>query len=431
MMRLAASASLGGASSSSTAATVLCLAAQTDGSTISQPTSNLLAAATSDRNIHLLDRSTLKVMRMMEGAHGDRINELAFAPGSSLVSCSSDGCVKLWDVSTSSGSAPISTLFSGKPGGGDGGSSSGNDEIWSCAADAFALAIGTETAIVLWDVRKTSKPVARYEVHTEAVTAVRFKPNTGGRLLLSGSVDELMCEIDCTNPEEDEAVLGVHNTETPVASLGFYGADSSMAWAVSSTDVVSLWSLEKAERLSLLDTLVGHKAADYLEHEEDGGLSRAQAGGSAHAALPSLDFVSGCQWDATTGRLLMLGGCKRGAAHLFELSAPKAAAAAAGEGGATGEDAPPPALSSVRPLHALPGGHGGHSDVVRCFVAGRGADSLISGGDDGRLCAWSGTASGGSEAAASGGPLSKKDKKDKPSRAKPYDKPGSGGSGKR
>ena len=43
---------------------------------------NLLAAATSDRNIHLLDRSTLKVMRMMEGAHGDRINELAFAPGS-------------------------------------------------------------------------------------------------------------------------------------------------------------------------------------------------------------------------------------------------------------------------------------------------------------------------------------------------------------
>ena len=52
-------------------------------------------------------------------------------------------------------------------------------------------------------------------------------------MLLSGSVDELMCEIDCTVTDEDEAVIGVHNTESPIAALGFYGADASSACAQS------------------------------------------------------------------------------------------------------------------------------------------------------------------------------------------------------
>ena len=43
---------------------------------------------------------------------------------------------------------------------------------------------------------------------------------------LSGSVDGLVCELDATVNEEDDAVFGIHNTGAPVSHLGFYGAPS-------------------------------------------------------------------------------------------------------------------------------------------------------------------------------------------------------------
>ena len=36
------------------------------------------------------------------------------------------------------------------------------------------LAAGTSSAVLVWDVRKPSSVLRRYEVHTEAVTQVRF-----------------------------------------------------------------------------------------------------------------------------------------------------------------------------------------------------------------------------------------------------------------
>ena len=53
---------------------------------------------------------------------------------------------------------------------------------------------GTETGVVVWDVRKTQAPFARYEVHTESVSQVRFQG--AGSALLSGSLDGLICELD-------------------------------------------------------------------------------------------------------------------------------------------------------------------------------------------------------------------------------------------
>ena len=476
-MRLTKAAPLGSGSSA-----VLCMAWQQGAGGGAQ--SSPLAAATSDRAIHLLDSATLRPIRTLAAAHTDRINELTFAPASSLVSVSSDGTVKLWDAgASSSGGGPVATLLAGRPGSGR-EADAGNDEVWSASADAFLLAAGTETAVVLWDVRKAARPITRYEVHTEAVTAVRFRPHSGGGRLLSGSVDELMCEIDCTVTDEDEAVIGVHNTESPIAALGFYGADSSAAWALSSTDVVSTWSLETAERLALHDTLVGHKAADYLAHEEDGGLgggggAASGGGGSSSKAgarpqiqrlLPPLDYLAGCHWNAAAGRLLLLGGTKSGEAHVLELPSELPSSASAGQGargeaptgggggsgisgGSSGISGGSSGISGgdggdggdggggggggggalVRHLHAL---GGGHADVMRCFyvLGGSGNSGIVTGGDDGRLCAWgeasseaAGAAAGEEAATASGGggPRSKmKEKKDKAGRAKPYDRPG-------
>ena len=138
-MRLASSSSI------PAKAAVLCLAAD-------EPAQRQLAAATSDKSIAIFDCTVLggvplRTLGETSAAHGDRINELTFATGP-LVSASSDGTVKLWDAARAS-AAPISTLTSAKPGAGD-----ESDEVWSVSTDAFMLAAGTESAVIIWDVRR-------------------------------------------------------------------------------------------------------------------------------------------------------------------------------------------------------------------------------------------------------------------------------------
>ena len=276
-----------------------------------------------------------------------------------LYSASSDGTVKLWDAKQAA-NKPQAEFRDATATHGTSGGTSG--EIWTAASEGGSnlLAAGTESAVAVWDVRKANAaPVARYEVHTEAVTQVRFKPAGGSGILLSGSVDALLCEIDTRIADEDEAVLNVINTEGPVSSLGFYGTDLSRAWVLSSTDVVSTWDLAAGDCLGVRDNLVAHKADDFLLGE-----ARSRERG-ADGRLP-IDFVVGVHWDAASSRLVLVGGDQGGAVHVFEI------------GAAT---APP------TPLQSLKAGSG-HVDAVRCFRFGAGLASITTGGEDGRLCSW-------------------------------------------
>ena len=112
--------------------------------------------------------------------------------------------------------------------------------------------------------------------------------------------------------DEDEAILNVINTEGPVSSLGFYGADLARAWVLSSTDVVSTWDLAAGDGVGVLDGLVAHKAEDFLVGERR---SREQG---ADGRLP-IDFVVGVHWDAPSSRLVLVGGDQGGAVHVFEI----------------------------------------------------------------------------------------------------------------
>ena len=213
-----------------------------------------------------------------------------------------------------------------------------------------------------------------------------------------------------------------------------------------STDVVSIWDLQGSEaedaRIARYESLVGHSVADYLAHEEDGGLVAQTTGGGGGgkneavakpAELPRLDYLIGCQYDAASGRLLLLGGTKSGGAHLFELNA-YGMAGAAGRGGPSSGRAP--TGDGVRHVHSLAGGH---ADAVRCFHMSRGASQVLTGGEDGRLCAWgdpsstaaaamAGSSSDGAQGIEASGALplvggpAKKEKKAK-ERPRPYDKP--------
>ena len=126
-----------------------------------------LVAATSERSLVAFDRRTLTRVcdigppASKGGVHTARINELCFA-ARTLYSASSDGTVRAWDP-LSQRAAPTMQLAAG-----DG------DEVWCVSAQnaGHLLAAGTESGVLVWDVRKPSAPLARYEVHTEAVTQV-------------------------------------------------------------------------------------------------------------------------------------------------------------------------------------------------------------------------------------------------------------------
>ena len=351
-----------------------------------------IAVATSERALTILDRATLSVVRTLGApAHADRINELSFVSANLLYSASSDGVLKGWDPS-SSAAAPVSQIRS------DDGA-----EIWSVSVEphlGHLIAMGTESGVVLWDVRRASAPLARYDVHTEAVTQVRFNPGGhGSPSLLSGSMDGLLCVIDCTCLDEDEAVVGIHNTESPITAAGFYGAASeapaSHAWALSSTDQLSLWDLQSASVLRLYDDLVPHRTAPGdLEDDAETGGAGGSSGGAADAGSTSapeaplaaaaaavaegsttcgvgLGYIVGCQWDARASRLLMLGGQHGGGGYVYEVRA---------EGLRLVQTMPP----------AIKKGSTGHTDRIRAFhlSSSGSSSSCVTGAEDGLLCSW-------------------------------------------
>jgi WD40 repeat protein len=390
-------------------AAVLCMAAADE---------KALAVASSKRQISILDFTTLKPIHELKEAHTDRVNELCFSGPTTLYSASSDGSVCIWDVARRP-TAPVGTVrCPSKEVRMAGGSNGTTEEAWSVSADGQLIAVGTETAVLVWDARKLASPLATYEVHTEAVTQVRFRPGGHG-VLLSGSVDELVCEVDCRISDEEEAVTNILNTEGPVEALGFFGDGLAHAYVLSSTDVLSTWSLEASERVACHDHLVGHKSADWLAEAEDSG---------RRGAAP-VDFVVGCQWDPSIDRLLLLGGDKTGAVRCFGVPS----------GG--GDD------GGVELLHEL---DGAHSDAVRCFTCAPGLSTIVTGAEDARICAWAPSAAAAPAAAtatttasmaapgghAHGGHAPGKAKtqsskaKEEKRKTKPYDKPAAGSGGK-
>ena len=346
-----------------------------------------LAAATSRCEICLFDRPTMKPLTNLE-VHGARVNEMTFAPASVLYSASSDGLIRGWDCKATSSSKPSTTLRDAA------------EEVWSLSLGAsHQLAAGTESAVVIWDLRKTAKPLCRWEVHTEAVTQVRYL-NDSARLL-SASMDGLVCELDCSQTEEDDAVLNVFNTESPVTTLGVFGANKSpRIYCTSSLETLTLWDIATGDRIGLFDQVRTTDAGTV----SSGKLSvEAGSGGS-------VDYLIGCQWDERTQQLLLLTGAHSGVVHISAVEVSTVAVDS-------------PGGFKLRRLHSLPCRETqpsvGHAGDVRCFHWG--GDRFLTGGEDGGICAWTERAGEWAErVGAVEKKMKKKSKQEGKSRHAPY-----------
>lgn len=169
-------------------------------------------------------------------------------------------------------------------------------------------------------------------------------------VLLSGSEDGLLCVVETRVASEDDAIRQVLNAESSVARFGLFGPTCELAFVLTHTETLSLWNVERGDRLAhFADTRERCRRALAAREGVDEG-----------EASVAVDTLIDCVYCPVTQRLYLVSGTRGGAVHVFHLSP-----------------------AGVEHAFSLAGGH---IRTVRCVRWT--ADTIFTGGEDGRLCAW-------------------------------------------
>jgi len=184
------------------------------------------------------------------------------------------------------------------------------------------------------------------------VTQVRFQPSinsdgslngTTTQLLVSGAEDGLVCIHDTKQPTEDTALQTVLNIQAPLRNVGFFGPSGEGIFCLTGNESMSVWHHDSAQKIC------------------DFGDARKNLSDSANFPI---QYLVGCHWDGSQ-LSLMAGNCD-GNGAIFRVDA-----------------------GTISLTHTMIGGHRG---CIRSFTGSPSSfskvDSLITGGEDARLCEW-------------------------------------------
>ena len=318
-----------------------------------------LSCALSNQSVLTYDRESLKKIHSIDKAHNKPITDLTHTQigpsGDSvesplLVTSGEDGLVKIFDLrvnsSSSHGVSPILQLGLAK-----------GEEALSVSVGyngALAAVGGGKGYIHFFDLRNVSSsasninmPLGSYvDAHTEEVTKVRFQKLSQDShettpLLVSASEDGLACIFDTSQPSEEMALKSVMNIQAPLRDVGFFGPSLEGLYCLTGSETMSVWHHDSAQRIC--------DFGDVRDHL------------SATAGLP-IQYLVGCMWDGHASELNLLAGNTEGECAMFKVDAG--------------------AISVKRILS------GGHKGCIRSFVPSALNDSIITGGEDSRLCEW-------------------------------------------
>ncbi|EGG21348.1 WD40 repeat-containing protein [Cavenderia fasciculata] len=289
-----------------------------------------IACAGSNNVIKLYNPTTHTLLSVLN-QHKDSIHQTLFLNPTTLVTCSSDRTVKIFDCEKS-------TLVK---------SLNQKGEAFTIDIAGDLLAVGVGSSVCIWNL-KTMKMVKEFcDSHTEDVTRVLFHPNDATKLF-SCSVDGLICVYDLTVEDVDEAVLSVMNGEHSLNTIGFYGPSNEYLYSLSHTERLYTWDLASFSRI----TDFGGDLRTHLQEK--------------YPDLQVNYFVT-CQYDAANNALLLFGGNYSGLGLVYQVNS----------------DAQQP---SVVPIATL---SNGHSDIIRSIYWNRTTNVILSAGEDGSLCFWS------------------------------------------
>ena len=170
----------------------------------------------------------------LEG-HTDRVSSVSFSPdGTTLVSGSDDGRIKLWDVAAGQGIATLS------------GHRSSVSSV-SFSPDGTTLASGAgDRTVKLWNVAAREHIATLW--HRDGVHSVSFSPD--GTMLASGAGDSTVRLWEVATGENIATLMHPYS----VFSVAF-SPDGTMLASGSSYSTVKLWEVATGEHIA---TLEGH-----------------------------------------------------------------------------------------------------------------------------------------------------------------------------
>ncbi|WP_052288432.1 nSTAND1 domain-containing NTPase [Leptolyngbya iicbica] len=198
------------------------------------PDGQTLVSASTDGTVKLWDVSSGRELQTLAG-HSDWVWSVSFAPdGQTIVSASNDGTVKLWDVSSG---RELQTL------------EGHNDLVLSVsfAPDGQTIASSSDGTVKLWDV-SSGRELQTLEGHNDWVRSVSFAPD--GQTIASASADGTVKLWDVSSGRELQTLEG-HNDL--VLSVSF--APDGQTIASSGNGTVKLWDVRSGRELQ---TLEGH-----------------------------------------------------------------------------------------------------------------------------------------------------------------------------
>eukprot|EP00808_Paulinella_micropora_P030089 g27906.t1 len=190
-----------------------------------------------------------KLTVMLEG-HRDYVDACCFSPDGRLaLSGSSDGMLRLWDVSQPADFKLLATL------------KGHTDYVNACCCFSvdgrLALSGSGDRTLRLWDVSQPAetKLLATLEGHTDYVNACCFSPDV--RLALSGSYDKTLRLWDVSQPAEIK-LLATRKGNTDYVNACCFSPDGRLALSGSGDTKLRLWDVSQPADLKLLATLKGH-----------------------------------------------------------------------------------------------------------------------------------------------------------------------------
>ncbi|GAA6050220.1 hypothetical protein JCM3770_002743 [Rhodotorula araucariae] len=233
----------------------------------------------------------------------------------------------------------------------------------SQSSDGSCLAVGTEMCdyeamIDIWDLRSMKLQHTYTEAHSDDITCVAFHPSPSlPHILLSGSVDGLVTTYDVRIADEDDAVQSTSQFGASIAHAGWMALQGQEA----STEHKGIYGATTIETMQFWNAEEQEQVFDF--------------GDVRDVALQPwrTEYLVGAHYNQALGGVCLLAGTIEGDVAVINTADPQRWYLEQLLSGKTSQRNP---------------GCKGHRDIVRTAQLDAETATVVTGGEDGRICLW-------------------------------------------
>ncbi|GAA5903785.1 hypothetical protein JCM8208_006578 [Rhodotorula glutinis] len=237
----------------------------------------------------------------------------------------------------------------------------------SQSSDGSCLAVGTEVSdyeamIDIWDLRTLTLQHTYTEAHSDDLTSLSFHPAPSlAHVLLSGSVDGLVNTYDVRIEDEDDAVLTTAQFNASIAHAGWMALSGSAGARDAHAEHKGIYGATTIETMQFWDAEQQDQVVDF--------------GDVRDVALQPwrTDYLIGAEYNVSLGGVCLLAGTIEGDVAVINTADPQHWYLEQVLSGKTSQRAP---------------GTKGHRDIVRTAQLDAETATVVTGGEDGRICLW-------------------------------------------